>query len=126
MTEPKTIAAVVDFSTTETTPEVTTVAPPRRVSAVPFDTTAWNHYSDPTQQFFAGVWASAVGAMKVSYTEEELCYLLEGRARLTDREGGVREFGPGSAFVIPAGFEGVWETLEPVKKIYAIWQPRAD
>jgi uncharacterized cupin superfamily protein len=126
MTEPKTIEAVIDFSAATPPPEVTTVTPPRRVSAQAFDTTAWNHYSDPTQQFFAGVWAAGVGAMKVSYTEEELCYLLEGRARLTDRQGGSREFGPGSAFVIPAGFEGVWETLEPVRKIYAIWQPRAD
>jgi uncharacterized cupin superfamily protein len=60
--------------------------------------------------------------MKVSYTEEELCVLLEGRIRLIDSSGAAREFGRGSTFVIPAGFEGVWETIEPVKKIYTIWQ----
>jgi uncharacterized cupin superfamily protein len=44
-----------------------------------------------------------------------LCYPLEGRVRLPDGNG---------AFVIPAGLEGVFETLEPVKMIFTIWQAR--
>ena len=62
--------------------------------------------------------------MKISYTEEEFCYILEGRIRLIDSTGAKLEFGQGSAFVIPAGFEGIWETLAPVKKLYTIWQAR--
>jgi uncharacterized cupin superfamily protein len=54
-----------------------------------------------------------------------LCYLLEGVVRLTDCNGAARELGPGSAFVIPAEFEGVGEALETVKKIYTIWQAKA-
>jgi len=122
MTSPKLIDAVIDFSTHAVTAEAAVIAPERMVSGEPCHTTTWNHYSDPSGQFFAGIWASDVGAMTVSYSEEELCYVLEGRVRLTDSQGAAREFGPGSAFVIPAGFEGVWETLEPVKKIYTIWQ----
>ena len=119
----KRIDSVVDFSTHSVIAEETDVAPERMVTSSPCHTKTWNHYTDPTEQFFAGIWASSVGAFKVSYTEEELCFLHEGRVRLTDGSGAAREFGPGSAFVIPAGFEGVWETLEPVKKFYAIWQP---
>jgi uncharacterized cupin superfamily protein len=26
--------------------------------------------------------------------------------------------------VIPAGFKGTWETLKPIRKWYAIWQPK--
>lgn len=122
MATPKLIDTIIDFSTHAVIPEQSVVAAERMVSGEPCRTTACNHYTDPTEQFFAGIWASSVGAIKISYTEEELCYLLEGRVRLTDSGGSAREFGPGSAFVIPAGFEGVWETLEPVKKIYAIWQ----
>jgi len=125
MTTPKLIDAVVDFSTHAVAGEQALVAAERMVSGAPCRTTTWNHYADPTGQFFAGIWASEAGAMKVSYTEEELCVLLEGRVRLVDSAGAAREFGPGSAFVIPAGFEGVWETLEPVRKIYTIWQGRA-
>jgi hypothetical protein len=125
MTKPKPIDAIIDFANHPVTGEEAFVARERMVSGEPCQTTTWNHYSDPTEQFFAGIWASSVGAMKVCYTEEELCYLLEGRVRLIDSSGAAREFGPGSAFVIPAGFEGVWETLEPVRKIYTIWQARS-
>ena len=120
----KSIDSIIDFATHAVVGEQAVVAAERMVSGEPCRTTTWNHYTDPTGQFFAGFWASDVGAMKVSYTEEELCVLLEGRIRLIDSSGASREFGAGSAFVIPAGFEGVWETLEPVKKIYTIWQAK--
>jgi len=119
----KLIDSIVDFSTHTVIVEAADIAPERMVTNIPCHTENWSHYVDPTKQFFAGIWSSSVGTFKVSYSEEELCFLLEGRVRLVDSNGAAREFGPGSAFVIPAGFEGVWETLEPVKKIYAIWQP---
>ena len=53
--------------------------------------------------------------------QSEFVYLISGRARLTDAEGQAETFGPGSAFVIPAGFKGSWETLETLKKYYAIF-----
>jgi len=124
MTKPELIDAVVDFSTHAVIAEHVVVAQERMVSGDPCHTTTWNHYTDPTGQFFAGIWASDVGAMKVSYTEEELCVILEGKVKLTASDGSSLVFGPGSTFVIPAGFEGVWETLEPVKKIYTIWQAK--
>jgi uncharacterized protein len=83
-----------------------------------------NHYTDPTEQFFTGIWSSSVGAKTVTYTEEEVCVILEGRVRLTDLQGNAKEFGAGSTFTIPAGFKGTWETLEPLKKIYVIWQSK--
>lgn len=125
MTEPKLIDALRDFSNDMVAPEEDVVEASRMISGEPSRTTTWNHYTDPTEQFFAGIWSSTVGAKRVSYTEEEFCYILEGRARLTDVNGASKEFGPGQGFVIPAGFAGVWETLEPVKKIYTIWQPKA-
>jgi uncharacterized protein len=35
----------------------------------------------------------------------------------------VETFGPGSAFLIPAGFKGSWETVETLRKYYAIFEP---
>jgi len=118
------ISAVIDFSAQCTPAELAVVSKERTVSANPIHTTTWNHYTDPSGQFFAGIWASDVGAMKVSYTEEELCVILEGKVKLTASDETSVEFGPGSMFVIPAGFQGVWETLEPVKKMYTIWQAK--
>ena len=118
------ISAIVDFSAQATPAEMAVISADRTLSVNPIKTTTWNHYTDPTEQFFAGIWASEVGAMKISYTEEELCVILEGKVRLTAEDGSSVEFGPGNTFVIPAGFKGIWETLEPVKKIYTIWQAK--
>lgn len=83
---------------------------------------AWNHYTDPTEQFFAGIWAGEPGAWRVIYAahEEEFCVLLEGEVRLTDDRGHVTHLRAGDAFVIPGGFTGQWENLTRVRKHYAI------
>src|ERR1700732_3557296 len=86
--------------------------------------TVWNHYSDPTQQFFAGVWAATCGRWGVRYTEHEFCHLLSGRVVLTSEAGERMEFGPGASFIIPAGFVGTWEVIEECRKVYAIFEPR--
>lgn len=86
-------------------------------------TAVQNHFSDPSAQFFAGTWSSSVGKWRVSYTEHEFCHLLEGRVVLAADDGREWRFGPGDAWVIPAGFSGTWETVEPAKKRYAIFEP---
>jgi len=50
--------------------------------------------------------------------------IRSGRGQPDDEDGHGETFGPGSAFVIPAGFKGSWETLESLKKYYAIFQPQ--
>jgi uncharacterized cupin superfamily protein len=81
-----------------------------------------NHYSDAGAKFHCGVWSSTTGRWRVSYTEHEFCHLLEGRVRLVDAAGTAREFGPGDTWVIPSGWRGTWETLEPARKYYVIYE----
>lgn len=126
----KNINDVIDFSTNQAEKEFG-IVPAELISTgiagqavAEIKTETLNHYTDPTEQFFAGIWSSSVGAKSVSYTEEEVCVILEGRVRLTDLAGNAKEFGAGSTFVLPAGFKGTWETLENVKKIYVIWQAK--
>ena len=126
----KNINDVIDFANNRVTVEHGIVDQDKVVAGVASDANTkitmqtYNHYTDPTEQFFAGIWHSSVGAKSVNYTEEEVCVILEGRVRLTDLAGNAKEFGAGSTFVLPAGFEGTWETLEAVKKIYVIWQSK--
>jgi uncharacterized protein len=126
----KTINDVINFATNQVETEHGKVAQDKIVAGVAGHMVkeicmqTHNHYTDPTEQFFAGIWQSSVGAKSVSYTEEEVCVILEGRVRLTDLQGNAKEFGVGSTFVLPAGFKGTWETLEAVKKIYVIWQSK--
>lgn len=82
-----------------------------------------NVYTDSGGHFYAGRWSSGVGAWQVRYTENELCVITRGRIRLTGADGDRQEFGPGDCFVVPAGYEGLWEVLEPAAKFYAIYEP---
>jgi uncharacterized cupin superfamily protein len=97
--------------------------PDKVVSGAP-QTVVENRYADPSGQFFAGDWSSSVGKWQVSYSEHEFCHLLEGRVVLMSDAGERWDFGPGDAWVIPAGFSGTWETLEPARKRYAIFEAR--
>ena len=82
-----------------------------------------NFFADSTGQMFAGEWQSTSGRWRVRYTENEFCYITRGRVRI---EGGGQSwtFSAGSAFVLPAGFIGVWEVIEPVTKLYVIFEGR--
>lgn len=83
---------------------------------------AWNGYTDPTGQFFAGQWQAGPGRWRVVYEphEEEFCVLLDGEVELTDASGRTQRFRAGDAFVVRGGFDGIWHNLTPVRKHYAI------
>lgn len=93
--------------------------PDRLLSGNPLRTT-WNHYEHAGVS--AGTWACEVGTWRIAFPQEkeEFFCVLEGRIRITDAAGRVREFGPGDACVIPGGFAGVFEVIEPVRKHYVI------
>ena len=114
------MTSIVAFSDPGPAPEE---AAPDRVLAGTPRTRTRNCYTDSTSHFFAGIWESTPGKWRVEYSEHELVQLLAGRVVLTDERGHERRFGPGDVFVIPAGFTGTWETVESVRKIYAIFQP---
>jgi hypothetical protein len=82
-----------------------------------------NVFTDSTGCFFSGIWSSSVGAWRVRYTENELCVITEGKVRISDDAGRSWTFGSGDCFVVPSGFEGTWEVLEPARKFYAIYEP---
>jgi len=73
---------------------------------------------------FLRVWSSTAGKWRVRYTEHEFCVLFEGRVRIESVTGEKHDFRAGDAFVVPAGFEGIWEVTEPCKKWYSISSPR--
>ena len=81
-----------------------------------------NFFTDTTQQFFAGRWSATRGKWRVRYTENELCVLTAGRVIIESANGERSSFGPGDAFVVPAGFDGTWEVVEDCAKIYAIFE----
>ena len=100
------------------------IASERLVSGTPTQSVA-NAYSDPEGNFHCGIWEGSVGAWRVRYSEHECCHLLSGLIRLKGDDGSEVMLQAGDSFVVPAGFEGTWEVLEPARKLYAVYEPRA-
>lgn len=69
-----------------------------------------------------GVWHSEPGHWRFAFgpDEHELFTVLQGRCRVHASDGSFQEVGPGEALLIPGGFVGSFEVLEPLKKTYAI------
>ena len=85
----------------------------------------WNHYTDPSGKFSAGIWSSEVGKWKIAYTEEEYCQILEGLSIITDSQGRAVKLSAGDQLVVPGGFTGTWEVVEPTRKTYVIYEAGA-
>jgi uncharacterized cupin superfamily protein len=115
---------IVDFASA---PAETTVArpPADRLLAGDPQQTARNYFSDSGGRFFAGVWESTPGRWRVRYSENEFCHLTRGRIRIADERGQQWSFKAGDSFVIPAGFAGTWEVIEPTAKLYVIYEAAA-
>lgn len=122
MTDAFSVPRIVSFAAASA--ETTVSHPPaeRLLGGSP-QHTARNFFSDATGQMFAGVWESTPGRWRVSYTENEFCHLTTGEVIIESSDGERWRFAAGDSFVIPAGFSGVWQVLEPLRKLYVIFEP---
>jgi uncharacterized cupin superfamily protein len=84
-----------------------------------------NHYSSPCGQFSTGIWEGEDGHWTINYTEHEYCEMLQGVSVLRDKDGNAKTLRAGDRFVIPAGFSGTWEVLEPTRKVYVIFEQKS-
>ena len=51
--------------------------------------------------------------------DTEVCYILSGRATITDGENGtVYEVSAGDVIVQPKGWSGRWDVTETIRKVY--------
>lgn len=115
--------SVLLFATARSPVEAFLPAAEKLLAGAPQQTVA-NHYSDGSNQFHCGEWTGAPGTWKVRYSEHEFCYMTRGRILITDAAGVSTTVQAGDAFVIPAGFTGTWQVLEPAHKYYVIFEPR--
>ncbi|MFF5313046.1 cupin domain-containing protein [Streptomyces massasporeus] len=70
----------------------------------------------------AGVWESRPGGWPVVEREDtETCYILSGRALITDAATGeMFEISAGDVIVQPKGWSGRWDVKETIRKVYSI------
>jgi uncharacterized cupin superfamily protein len=115
------IDRILHFRAATGEPEIDYPKPERLVRGNPRRATV-NLYTDPSGRLSSGVWSCEAGAWKIDFPQgkDEYFHVLEGRIRITGETGVAEEFGPGDAGVIPAGFKGLFEVLEPVRKHYVV------
>jgi len=113
--------AITEFRLQSPTPEYDHPREERRLVGNPQRTT-WNHFTNASGEVSAGIWACERGSWRIEFgpRKDEYFCVLEGRCRVIDEDGYAAEAGPGDAMVIPAGFKGVFEVVEPVRKHYVI------
>ena len=110
---------LTSFALCNTAPEIDYPRPDRLVSGNPKRST-WNHYEE--QGVSSGLWECEPGAWRIAFADDkdEFFHVISGRIRITDAQDVAREFGTGEACVIPAGFTGLFEVIEHVRKHYVI------
>jgi len=115
------MAAIVKFDLPTTPPEIDYPREERREVGAPQRRT-WLLYESGPSGMAAGIWECEVGRWRIRMdpAEHEYMVVLAGRCRLHAVDGTFTEAGPGEALVIPAGFEGAFEVLEPVRKHFVI------
>ncbi len=113
--------SIIAFNKQTTPPEHDHPRPERLIRGNPQRTT-WNHYTSNSGEVFAGVWACEAGSWQIEMgpTEDEFFFVTQGRCRLIDAAGVAVEVKAGESLVIPAGFNGVFDVLEPMQKHYMI------
>lgn len=66
-----------------------------------------------------GVWSCTEGGWPiVARPDTEVVLILTGKAVITDDDGTATNVGPGDLFVLPKGWSGRWDIIEPVEKLF--------
>lgn len=109
-------------------PPETTIRFVADATATETNTVASNvFYRDPSNTLRAGYWTAFGGTQTpLASHPSEFCTLLAGVVRVTPTGGEAEVYRQGDAFVIPAGFCGLWETLETCRKYFVIHDHAAD
>nr|WP_303626554.1 cupin domain-containing protein [Roseovarius sp. M141] len=85
-----------------------------------YESRSWRHFENTGKGAIAGIWQAGPHKERCKCDYDELCHILDGDVRLTDSSGQAREFGAGDSFVVAAGFDGIWENLTTVRKVFFI------
>lgn len=68
-----------------------------------------------------GVWTCTPGSFPVNNRPTTEClHVLEGVFFLTNSDGTARRCVPGDTVILPKGWSGYWDVIEPLKKLWVI------
>jgi uncharacterized cupin superfamily protein len=118
MTTPAVISfAAIEPATTEQFPAVD-----RRIKGNPRRVTK-EYFANDLHGVRAGTWQAEAGAYRIALdeTKHEFFHVLSGKVAVSQPDGsGTIAYAAGDTGVIPPGFEGIFEILEPASKFWVV------
>lgn len=85
------------------------------------ETKTWYALATADGLVTSGIWESEAFSKRKSHPDSmEFCYILEGTVEISDNKGNVASYGPGDAFIVQPGFDGVWKSVTRVRKYFVI------
>lgn len=84
----------------------------------------WIEHATPDGKFLTGFWEATPGTYQVTYHVDEMVHIFQGKATLTTADGETKTYVAGDSFVVPSGSIVTWQTIEPIRKIFAIKVPQ--
>lgn len=63
-------------------------------------------------------WTKEVSEFPWSYSDQETCLILKGKAEVDASDGEKVEFGAGDFVIFPPGLDCTWKIKEPIEKKY--------
>lgn len=117
---------IVKFDVAPVEERIDSPRPEHRVRGDPRRVTR-TEFVSASREVDAGTWRAEPGAWRIDFdrSRDEFLHVLSGRIRLIDEADTVTEIGPGESAVIPSGFRGTWEVVEPVTMRYVLIERRA-
>lgn len=74
-------------------------------------------YKDEIKGIEIGIWGANEGKWTFVAEKSEQCHVLTGKSKIINRKTGeVFPVEAGDSFFLEAGFEGIWEIIEPTRK----------
>jgi len=64
------------------------------------------------------IWTKEVSEFPWEYTEQEICFFLEGEVIVTPDDGEPVRVSKGDLVTFPEGMSCTWQVLKPVRKHY--------
>ena len=78
-------------------------------------------YNDRTGRLRCAIWECNAGSIELrDCNADQVCFILRGTLRLTDRKDRSEVFGTGECLLIPRGFTGIWSHSDDFAMSYAL------
>lgn len=80
----------------------------------------WVQHTSADGGVISGTWEATPGSYHATYSAYEFVHLMEGQITITEDGGSPVTMKAGDAFVVDAGFKGVWKIEKAVRKHFCI------